>query len=158
MNKAKNHATNYIDRIYSKNPKSSGRKYIISAILGFGVFLICTLLLAFTGAMIIIKSTDPNALIPFVSTISMTVSAIIGSIVAVKKSDGNTVISTLLFLVTIVLAILIMSLIYMSDKSTQGTSVLQFLLLKIPVVLGAFFGGRIATIKRKPKSLYSKYK
>ena len=158
MNKGKNHVTNYIDRSYSQGEEITGRKYIISAILGFGVFLISTLSLAFTGAMIIIKSTDPNPLIPFVSTISMTVSAIIGSIVTTKKSGGNTLISTLLFLLTIAFSIIAMSLIYMSDKHLENHSFLQFLLLKIPVILGAFFGGRIATIKRKQKSLYSKYK
>ncbi len=128
---------------------------IVATAIGFAVFLASFFAMTFLGALLIAKGPDPARLIPFVSAISMTASAIIGGIVTAKKSQRSGGISALAFLFSVTLSVLIMTVTHLGEGSTP---LWQSLLLKIPVILGAFFGGFIGSMKKKEKSLYAKYK
>ena len=154
--KKKNQSSQYETRRNDSSGKTVIRKYFLAAGIGFSVFLIAVLVLSFTGALVVSKSDDPARLIPFVSTVSMSVASILGGLVCSKKSGGSPMLSTVLFLSTIVFATLLMTLIYLKESS--ATPLWKDLLLKIPVMLGGLFGGFIGSIKKKPKSLYAKYK
>ncbi len=157
MSKNKNQVGKYLPHKSYSQSEAPQKNYILSAVIGLAIFILCNCLLSLLGAAIIKNSPNPTVLIPFISTISMTVSAIVGSIIASKKSGGNAVLSSIIFLLGITLLVLIMTVIYMGETSANH-SFWQALLLKIPVILGGFFGGYIGSIKKKPKSLYEKYK
>ena len=120
------------------------------------VMLISYLLLSLTGAILISKGDDPAKLIPFVSTISMGISTFLGSLICSKKTGGSPIVSSALFITAVIFSILVMTLIYM--KEINSIPLWQNLLLKIPAILGGIFGGFISSLKKKPKSLYAKYK
>ena len=156
MKKMNDQVGGYISRTTETQGHSTIKRYIVSAALGFLAFLVAMLILSLSGALIISKSSDSTKLIPFVSTVSMTVSALLGGIVCAKKSGSSALFSSLIFLSTVGLSVVLMTLIFLKDS--HDAPLWQDLLLKIPVMLGAIFGGFIGNIKKKPKSLYDKYK
>ncbi len=156
MRKKNNRVGGYIPRTTEPKGNSTIKKYFVAAALGFLAFLGATLILCFSGALIISKSPDSTALIPFVSTVSMTVAALLGGLVCVKKSGGSPLFSSLILLSTVMLSIILMTVVFLKDS--HDAPLWQDLLLKIPTILAVFFGGFIGNIKKKPKSLYAKYK
>lgn len=156
MNKKNTQLSPYAPNASKYQRDTQNPSNLLSAILGFIVFLGCLAILGLLGAMIISKNPDPNKLIPLVSTISMTVATIIGGLVTAKRSKSGMLLSSLTFLATVTLALLIASIINM--KYRDGIPLWQSLLLKLPVILGGIFGAFIGSAKKKPKSLYSKYK
>ncbi len=155
MNKKNTQLSQYTPKAFEKK-QTDGASYLFSAIIGFAIFMLSFIVLSVLGAIIIYKNPDPNVLVPFVSTISMTVSAIIGGLITAKKSKASRFTASVLFLATVTLAVLIGSVINL--KFRESTPFWQSLLLKMPVVLGGFFGSVIGSGRKKQKSLYSKYK
>ena len=156
MRKKNNRVGGYIPQTTEPKGNSTIKKYFVAAALGFLVFLGAMLILCFSGALIIAKSSDPATLVPFVSTVSTTVAALLGGFVSAKKAGGSSVFSSLIFLSAIILSIILMTVIFLRDS--HETPIWQDLLLKIPMILATFFGGFVGNIKKKPKSLYAKYK
>ena len=141
---------------YAKKSESRGISSLWSAIIGFLTFIVCDIILCILGAMIINKNSDPAPLVPFISTISMTVSSIIGGLLSTKISKDTTLTTALIFLGAITLAVLLASVINL--KFRESSPLWRSLILKIPVILGGIFGGFIGSYQRPKKSLYSKYK
>ncbi len=155
MNKQNKNNSKYLPTSRRTRKEDNNKNHIIAALIGFGIFIICHLTLSFLGSLIIAKGSDPDTLVPFVSTISMTVSSIVGALVTARITGGNAVVSSLMFLGAVFLCVLVISVIYLKDDNTP---LWASLLLKAPVILGGFFGGYIGSHKKKPKSLYAKYK
>ena len=141
---------------YTPSNTKKGLGTLLSSLLGFGGFAVCHLILSLLGAIVLSKNPDPTPLIPFISTISMTVSAIIGGLISSKASQSGGLVISLSFLGILAAVILITSIILLNNR--ENTPLWQSLLLKIPVILGGIFGGFIGTYKRPKKSKYSKYK
>ena len=156
MKNKNNQLSQYTPKASRSKHNKQNNSCLISGIIGFVIFFACQALLSLLGSLIISKNSDPNNLIPFVSTISMTVSSIIGGLVAAKKANAAPFRVSLSFLATVTLTVLVASVVNM--KYRENTPLWQSMLLKLPVILGGIFGTFIGSVNKKPKSLYSKYK
>ena len=156
MYKKNSQSSSYLPKSTHTGTESIWLNYLLSAVIGFAVFLVCYFALILLGSALLLKLPDPSRLIPIVATVSMTIASMVGSIVSAKKSSGNKLISSLMLLSLITLVVLLMTVTHLKESS--GVPLIQDLLLKVPVILGVFFGGYIGSLKKKPKSLYAKYK
>ena len=141
---------------YKNEQPTQNAGILFSTAISFIAVIICNSLLSLLGALVLSKNDDPTPLVPFVSTISMTVSAIIGGLITAKISKCGTFTSTIFSLGALTVLIMIATVITL--KSREHTPLWQSLLLKIPVILGGWFGAFVGSYKRPRRSPYSKYK